>query len=174
MDYLFDARRLIYPIEGLNAGTEYEIIYFPTRMGSYFVPSSYTGTAFPCSSSTGCLQVPVNFTLGCDTTNSDFAFVVQPTTPLSRVISVQNTLNNLNLPDNISILPNLTSGKIEIKSTVSDKYFIEIYDVNGKLVHMSTFSGGNKNIDIISFPRSIYILKLYSSTKVFIQKIALQ
>lgn len=72
------------------------------------------------------------------------------------ITGIRNTTNN----DYISISPNPTSGRIVIKSEISNLSKVEIFNILGSLVQADEVSGTYNEIDITSLPNSSYLLKV--------------
>lgn len=60
----------------------------------------------------------------------------------------------------ISVYPNPTADFVNIEMLKSANYSIYVFDINGKMIQTSSFSSTKKQIDLSSFERGNYIVKI--------------
>ena len=85
--------------------------------------------------------------------------ITEPTNPLISII-IDGNLSNF-----ISISPNPTGNTITISSSVLElqKLYIELYSINGILIHKYEFHSNNEQINVSDIPKGNYIIKVYSN-----------
>jgi hypothetical protein len=75
----------------------------------------------------------------------------------------------------ISLVPNPTSGIVNIKTSFSEKVQIEIYDLFGNRIYQLEQQGMAFTIDLSHHPKGVYFLKVQSGNKISkTKKIVLQ
>lgn len=81
-----------------------------------------------------------------------------------------NALYNKN--NEFQIFPNPANEFITIFSNLSSFETIEIVDINGKIIYSNYFSNSKSSIiDIRTYPKGIYFIKIYSKSTLKIQKL---
>lgn len=87
----------------------------------------------------------------------------------SCVTSIENTEN-----DELSfeVFPNPTTNEIHILLENPSSFFIEIYNLEGKLIH--EYKALNKIVNVKDFPSGIYIIKLKTEEEVYTSKFVKQ
>ncbi len=85
-----------------------------------------------------------------------------------------NTVSAISyLQNQIDVYPNPTVGKFTVDKAKG--YSLDITDISGKVIkHISDVQSDNLEIDLSSYSKGIYILKLYNGTDVKIAKIVVQ
>ena len=77
--------------------------------------------------------------------------------------------------DFVSVYPNPSHGWVNIETRGSDfPVQLYLYDYTGKVVLNRNIAQDLEPVDMASFPKGVYILKLKLSGKVYTQKITLQ
>jgi hypothetical protein len=76
----------------------------------------------------------------------------------------------------ISILPNPSNGKFQIRGLATDVRRLEIYDALGKEVYsISEFKRQESHeIDLSRYPKGIYFVKIYDGAKTYTEKIVIK
>ncbi len=76
----------------------------------------------------------------------------------------------------ISIFPNPSNGKFQIKSTGADIRKLEIYNALGKVIYSnSKFNRQESNeIDLSGYPKGIYFVKIFDGEKNYTEKIVIK
>ena len=82
----------------------------------------------------------------------------------SKIISITykpcvNSLNN-HLESKFSIFPNPSMGDINIESMDIINDQIYLFDIKGRMVYQSLFTGRKHNIDAQTLKKGVYILKI--------------
>jgi YD repeat-containing protein len=86
---------------------------------------------------------------------------------VSGTIGIDNALND----DNIQIFPNPTNHLITIQFPTIEERTIEIFDIEGRLLKMHNTNKYEINIDLSSYSNGIYLIKVKSSSGVYLNKI---
>jgi len=76
-----------------------------------------------------------------------------------------NSINEITVPFAIKIFPNPAKNSLNISSVENRKASINIYDITGKAVLNSTFTGNQKSIDISGILNGIYFLRINDENK---------
>ena len=80
---------------------------------------------------------------------------------------------NENHIDDIKLYPNPSNGIVNINSNHNDKYFVEIYDLLGNIIFKTT-KQGDSIIDLSSFEKGIYVVKLSTQENSISKRIVIQ
>ncbi|MBV1924116.1 MAG: T9SS type A sorting domain-containing protein, partial [Flavobacteriaceae bacterium] len=73
---------------------------------------------------------------------------------------------------NISMLPNPTTGMLTVNSPTADIHQIEVIDLQGRIVSLKQYDHINQcNIDLSSFETSLYFVKVYTSEGTLVKRI---
>ena len=80
---------------------------------------------------------------------------------------------NENHIDDIKLYPNPSNGIVNINSNHNDKYFVEIYDLLGNIIFKTT-KQGDSIIDLSSFEKGIYVVKLSTEENSISKRIVIQ
>ncbi len=83
-------------------------------------------------------------------------------------VSIQNTENNL-----FQIYPNPSNGVFEIENNTNDNIYLEILNIEGKIIYTSNFNNKTK-IDLSNYSKGIYFIKLNSNNETYYKKIIIQ
>lgn len=148
-----------FDIEGLAHVKQFEVTFYPTRLGVYSVPPPFT----TWSNMAGSIRVPIS--LGCDTTNADYAFVVAEI-PMRLANKTEETFpNNQILTCDFDLFPNPTnsSAVIHLNKSTEEAVNINITDVLGKKIR--TFDNVKEIdfvVDLNSFLAGIYYVNVRS------------
>ena len=71
-------------------------------------------------------------------------------------------------PQTILIYPNPNNGQFTLK--VNEQTVVEVYDVNGQMIHYEQLSSGIQSIDVRQHANGVYFVTITQSTGQFIQK----
>lgn len=74
--------------------------------------------------------------------------------------------------DDVSIYPNPTTGPLRIHTASTGKYYIEILDRIGRVVHQSSFNG-QEMIDITGLAPGVYMFRVSDGERVRTQRVTL-
>jgi hypothetical protein len=76
----------------------------------------------------------------------------------------------------ISIFPNPSNGKFQIKSIGTDVRKLEIYDGLGKVIYSNSKINGQESneVDLSTYPKGIYFVKIFDGVKIYMEKIVLK
>ncbi|MBI5218406.1 MAG: PKD domain-containing protein [Bacteroidia bacterium] len=154
----FDITNESYPGAGNGAVTVYVLGGNPPY--SYHWNTGAT-TPFMMGLNAGTYSVAVIDASGC--------FITGPVT----VDVIQTVLSENSQGNGYLIFPNPTSQKILIQSLGENIIKIEIMDVLGNLLQVVQSMNKNISIDLSSYSDGIYIVKLYTETHIYLQKILL-
>ena len=61
--------------------------------------------------------------------------------------------------EQMSVFPNPTSNGITIRRNSCEKSLIQIYNIDGLLIHETLWDSSEKTLDLTNYPKGIYILK---------------
>ena len=161
-------------ISGLLPQTEYFIDFFYTSMGT--VPSNFPQSQGIYTNSSGNLYIKdnilnylLNTTNPCDSTNTDFAFVISLQSGDTHVRNNTNQNDSIvqvqqNVDYNVSVTPNPSNGRFSVLvqySAIADApVLFYVYDDIGKPIY--TISGKNNSVTLIDLdnqPNGIFLLK---------------
>jgi hypothetical protein len=74
--------------------------------------------------------------------------------------------------NSISIFPNPSEGKFQIKSSGAEIRRLEIYDALGKRIYLnSKYRQETNEIDLSRYPKGIYFVKIFDGLKIYTEKI---
>jgi len=145
---------------GFTTGHQYSVTFYPTRLGTQTLPSSYTYTSIA-----GELELQLgSVTLGCDTTNADFAFVIDDLN-LNRLQAYSEDDSEFDF----NLFPNPTNDKFTISffhSFMKDEQKeLTIQDILGQLVYKETIPQKNNfiEIDFSDKPKGMYFVTVKNS-----------
>ncbi len=170
----FDANTDIFELEGLLPNEDYKVSFLPTRMSGQTIPPLFYGTAVPCGNS-GCLSVDMDFTLGCDSTNSDLAFLITCMSCLQlRTTNILSSSSDQKIKFSVDVFPNPSRGTIILNSTVYDNYQCVIYDSKGKESGKFEFTGTSYQIEHCDLSPGIYFIKISSQNQIEYQKLIIE
>jgi hypothetical protein len=144
----------------LHASASYKSYEFPINIGS--VPDSVKIQIQSSSWNDTALTF-----VGSDLFIDDLHFKSQPV--ISRIIKMP--YNN-----NLSFYPNPTSGKLEIPDVGFDVQRMEIYDVQGKKVYVSSNFKRQViyEIDLFHIAKGVYVIKVYGRANIRTEKIVIE
>lgn len=113
----------------------------------------------------------VTIRVGCN--NNLFDFLIDNVT-LYDVTNPQSSISQTSAENNISIFPNPSTGLVNIKSVNSNKEInYDLFDVSGTLVKSGKIIS-NQSLDLRSFNKGIYIIKLGNRSSVEFHKLILE
>ncbi len=147
---------------------ENEVGFFNEVSGEFFTWDAYASYPFPYAyaifihTPSGCVtavKIPANPIIAPLTTDA-------PATQLSKR---KTAAAELSVPIEISVYPNPTSdvATFEIKNHEAEEYQLEVFDLNGRLIHAANFL--NEPVRILSkqLPSGLYVYKLRSADGFF-------
>lgn len=73
----------------------------------------------------------------------------------------------------ISLYPNPTSGEISIESSSTEKQFLQIFDIAGKLLLSKPFPSGKSTIEANALPQGIYNVSISSNEGISNKKLVI-
>ena len=85
-------------------------------------------------------------------------------------INIQ-TINIIELTENIKIFPNPTSGLVKIDILNAEEICISLFDINGKLLFEKSDINTSETVDISNYSNGIYTLIIKTKNGTFVNKI---
>lgn len=79
-----------------------------------------------------------------------------------------------NMLSNIQISPNPCTTYFEISVESSSDIHYEIYSINGALISHGNFVKGEGRVDVESWTKGVYLVKVYSDESVFVEKLIIR
>ena len=165
----------IFTISGLIPNKTYSVTIFPTRMAGQILPNDFNGTAVSCGG-TGCLTVDMDFMLGCDTTDSDFAFIVTciTCTPQQRLADSNPSGFNISPNASYEAFPNPSGKHVMLSCPLTEHYTCVIIDNHGKQVREFEFTGDRYLFNHSILLPGFYLLRIQSKAGVICKKLVIE
>lgn len=67
-----------------------------------------------------------------------------------------------------SIYPNPASGTVNIKSNITERSTIKLYDLTGKVIMQTIYLGGTQNINLAGIAQGMYFIEMNNSRKILV------
>jgi len=158
----------IYTTNAITSATSY--IWNYTGFGATIVNNGNSASiSYSLAATSGILTVKGNNTCGDGTVSANYPIVVK------NCVGINDLANALNY----SIYPNPTSGIVTIDiEGINTNIELQITDIQGKIIRTERLSYKNQShtqdIDLSSYPKGIYFVKLISNNFTKVEKIVLQ
>jgi hypothetical protein len=109
---------------------------------------------------------------------SDFN-VCGPYNSTSLTVGSTNSIYNINIDDKINIYPNpvRTVLNIDFNLELQDVYTLQLISISGQIVYTKEVNSGQSKeeiIEISSYPKGLYFIKIYNSKTSYQEKLILQ
>jgi len=168
-----------WTMTGLSGGTN---VYSLAIIGTYLFAGSLYGTVL-VSSTNGSTWTLMNDGLPTNTVITSFAIcgtdVFAGTSssgvwkrPLSEITGIEE---NNNITD-FMFYPNPSNGKFTFLENSGNINSIEICNMLGEIIHNISYSNQqiSHEIDLSSYPKGIYLVKLYDGERIHLEKLVIQ
>jgi Secretion system C-terminal sorting domain/FG-GAP repeat len=108
------------------------------------------------------------------TVNGDYAVIIDDGTCIdtSACYNINGVGINERIANLVQVYPNPTKGKITIECEGMEK--VEVIDITGKIVYELTISTDVLDIDITTFSKGVYFVKVSSQDAVAVERIVLE